>query len=157
MRRRRCLVPADGFYDWKVESGRNRPYCARPRDGGPIQMIVGSHSATNSSRAVVSADLVVVGVGMGTMFQTFVIATQNRVDFAELGVATAAIQFFRSMGGSIAVAGLGALLVARGTGSPAELAGATHAVFVAIVPVAALILALAFALPEHTLRTTTAH
>ena len=31
----------------------------------------------------------------------------------ELGVATAAIQFFRSMGGSLAVAGLGALLTAR--------------------------------------------
>ena len=50
---------------------------------------------------------------MGTMFQTFVIATQNRVDFADLGVATAAIQFFRSMGGSLAVAGLGALLIAK--------------------------------------------
>jgi putative SOS response-associated peptidase YedK len=36
MRRRRCLVPADGFYDWKVERGRNRPYCVRPKDGGPI-------------------------------------------------------------------------------------------------------------------------
>ena len=55
----------------------------------------------------------VIGVGMGSMFQTFVIATQNRVDPSELGVATAAIQFFRSMGGSLAVAGLGALLTAR--------------------------------------------
>jgi len=36
MKRRRCLVPADGFYDWKAEAGRNRPYCVRPRDRGPI-------------------------------------------------------------------------------------------------------------------------
>ena len=36
MRRRRCLVPADGFYDWKAEGGRSRPYCIRPKDGGPI-------------------------------------------------------------------------------------------------------------------------
>jgi EmrB/QacA subfamily drug resistance transporter len=107
-----------------------------------------------SSRASVSADLVVIGIGMGTMFQTFVIATQNRVEFSQLGVATAAIQFFRSMGGSIAVAVLGALLVARGTGSPAALASATHAVFVAVVPVAALIVVLAAVLPEHPLRTT---
>jgi hypothetical protein len=57
------------------------------------------------------------------------------------------------MGGSVAVAGLGALLVARGTGSPHELASATHAVFVAIVPLAALTLALSFVLPEHPLRT----
>jgi EmrB/QacA subfamily drug resistance transporter len=102
-----------------------------------------------SSRGVVSADLVVIGLGMGTMFQIFLIATQNRVDFRELGVATAAIQFFRSLGGSVAVAALGALLVAKG----ADIAAGTHAVFVAIVPLAALILALAIALPEHPLRT----
>ena len=36
MRRRRCLVPADGFYEWKNDGGRKRPYCVRPRDGGPI-------------------------------------------------------------------------------------------------------------------------
>ena len=33
----------------------------------------------DSSRIVVTLDLTVVGLGMGTMFQTFVIATQNRV------------------------------------------------------------------------------
>jgi EmrB/QacA subfamily drug resistance transporter len=103
----------------------------------------------DSSRAAVSAYLVVIGLGMGTMFQIFVIATQNRVDFRELGVATAAIQFFRSMGGSVAVAALGALLVAKG----ADIGAGTHAVFVAIVPLAALIVALAIVLPEHPLRT----
>jgi putative SOS response-associated peptidase YedK len=36
MRRRRCLFPADGFYEWQVAGGRRRPYCVRPRDGGPI-------------------------------------------------------------------------------------------------------------------------
>jgi len=29
-------VPADGFYDWKVEGGRKRPYCVRPKNGEPI-------------------------------------------------------------------------------------------------------------------------
>ena len=36
MRRRRCLFPADGFYEWKRDGGRKRPYFVRPRDGGPI-------------------------------------------------------------------------------------------------------------------------
>jgi putative SOS response-associated peptidase YedK len=36
MKRRRCLFPADGFYEWKSVAGRKRPYLARPRAGGPI-------------------------------------------------------------------------------------------------------------------------
>src|SRR5437868_14092163 len=36
MRRRRCLVPADGFYEWKAEGDRRRPFAIRPRHGGPI-------------------------------------------------------------------------------------------------------------------------
>jgi putative SOS response-associated peptidase YedK len=36
MRRRRCLFPADGFYEWKQEGEGKRPFCVRPKDGGPI-------------------------------------------------------------------------------------------------------------------------
>jgi putative SOS response-associated peptidase YedK len=36
MRRRRCLFPADGFYEWKNDGGRRSPYFVRPKDGGPI-------------------------------------------------------------------------------------------------------------------------
>src|SRR5262245_8955049 len=36
MRRRRCLVPADGFYEWADDGGRKRPYCIRPKDRAPI-------------------------------------------------------------------------------------------------------------------------
>jgi putative SOS response-associated peptidase YedK len=32
--RRRCLVPADGFYEWKKEGGRKVPYWIHPRGGG---------------------------------------------------------------------------------------------------------------------------
>ena len=124
----------------------------------------------HSSRVAASAALVVIGVGMGAMFQVFVIATQNAVAMADLGVATAAIQFFRSMGASIAVAVLGALLTAKlpagvdpnrlttsaanvPDSARAALAHATHSVFVAIVPVAAIVLVLAVLLPELPLRT----
>ena len=36
MKRRRCLFPADGFYEWKVDSGAKRAYLAHPKGGGPI-------------------------------------------------------------------------------------------------------------------------
>ena len=36
MRRRRCLFPADGFYEWKPDGARKRPYFVRMRSGGPM-------------------------------------------------------------------------------------------------------------------------
>jgi putative SOS response-associated peptidase YedK len=35
-RERRCLVPADGFYEWQGEKRARTPYVVRPRAGGPI-------------------------------------------------------------------------------------------------------------------------
>src|SRR5262249_17523203 len=34
MRYRRCLVPADGFYEWRREGERKRPYFVRLKAGG---------------------------------------------------------------------------------------------------------------------------
>jgi hypothetical protein len=50
---------------------------------------------------------------MGLTVQTFVVALQNAVDHADLGVATATNQFCRSIGGTLAVAAYGTLLVTR--------------------------------------------
>jgi putative SOS response-associated peptidase YedK len=36
MKRRRCLIPADGFYEWKAEGGRKRPFVIRQGDGEPM-------------------------------------------------------------------------------------------------------------------------
>jgi putative SOS response-associated peptidase YedK len=33
-RHRRCLIPADGFYEWKVVDGRKIPHYIRMQDGG---------------------------------------------------------------------------------------------------------------------------
>lgn len=35
-RHKRCLVPADGFYEWTGPAGAKRPHLIRPRDRGPM-------------------------------------------------------------------------------------------------------------------------
>jgi putative SOS response-associated peptidase YedK len=35
-RRRRCLVLADGFYEWQKQGGTKQPFCVRLRDGRPF-------------------------------------------------------------------------------------------------------------------------
>lgn len=36
IRRRRCLLPADGYYEWQVAGPRKRPLFIHPAEGGPI-------------------------------------------------------------------------------------------------------------------------
>ena len=37
-RRRRCLVPADGFYEWQRIGGKKQPYFIHMRDDGPFAL-----------------------------------------------------------------------------------------------------------------------
>ena len=59
MRRRRCLVPADGFYEWS-EHGPKRPFFIRPRRSGPIAFAglwetwMGPHGEEVESVAVIT-------------------------------------------------------------------------------------------------------
>jgi putative SOS response-associated peptidase YedK len=36
IRRRRCLIPADGYYEWQAFENRKRPYFIHRRDGQPL-------------------------------------------------------------------------------------------------------------------------
>jgi putative SOS response-associated peptidase YedK len=36
MKRRRCLIPADGFYEWQAGGERKRPFYVRAKAGGPL-------------------------------------------------------------------------------------------------------------------------
>jgi EmrB/QacA subfamily drug resistance transporter len=66
--------------------------------------------ATNAQTTIA---MVVVGAGIGQMMQVYTLAVQNAARREEMGVATAATQFFRSIGGTFGVALYGALLASR--------------------------------------------
>lgn len=57
--------------------------------------------------------MVVLGTGVGLLMQNLVLAAQNDVPAAELGTTTSAVSFFRSLGGTVGVSVLGAVLAAR--------------------------------------------
>lgn len=61
----------------------------------------------------VMAAVGVVGLGMGFISLPYLLGVQNAVAWAQRGVATGTVQFFRSMGGAVAVAVLGVLFNAR--------------------------------------------
>jgi MFS family permease len=105
--------------------------------------------------------MVVTGVGIGLMMQTYTLAVQNDARREEMGVATATTQFSRSIGGALGVAAFGAILLQRLSTElathPADKAlaysNALHTVFVAALPLGVVALVLAFLLKEKPLRT----
>jgi Na+/melibiose symporter-like transporter len=57
--------------------------------------------------------MTLVGIGIGMTVQNLVLSLQNTVAARDLGAATATITFFRSLGGAIGVAAMGAVLAHR--------------------------------------------
>jgi hypothetical protein len=58
----------------------------------------------------VGAFMALLGLGLGATMQNLVLAVQNNTAQADMGAASSVVAFFRSMGGSIGVSALGALL-----------------------------------------------
>ena len=85
-----------------------------PTLAGLLVMVFGFYLLTllnvHSTNAEVIRDMLVIGVGLGVALQTFTLIVQNAVSRADMGVATAATQLFRSLGGAIGIAVMGTLL-----------------------------------------------
>lgn len=64
----------------------------------------------HSGNAEVVRDMILIGIGLGTSMQTFILVVQNSVSRLDMGVATAATQLFRSIGSAVGVAVMGGLL-----------------------------------------------
>lgn len=61
----------------------------------------------------VALAMAVLGSGIGMLMQNFVLAVQNTLDVRQIGVGTASVTFFRTLGGAIGVSVLGAVLSTR--------------------------------------------
>ncbi len=72
-----------------------------------------SQLTPDTSRLYSSASMLVLGLGIGMTMPTIVLAVQNSVDWKDLGVATGATTFFRSLGGAVGLAAYGAVLTAK--------------------------------------------
>ncbi|MEX2446137.1 MAG: MFS transporter [Dehalococcoidia bacterium] len=66
-----------------------------------------------SSRTITAASMCLLGLGFGFSTVAFTISVQNSVVWADRGVATASLQFFRSIGGSLGVAIMGTIVTMR--------------------------------------------
>ena len=53
---------------------------------------------------VISIGMIMIGLGLGQLMQTTMVASQNSVDAKDIGVATSSATFFRQMGGTFGVA-----------------------------------------------------
>ena len=89
-----------------------------------VGMLLLSQLGADTSALYTYAGMFVLGLGLGLVMQVLVLAVQNAVDYADLGVATSSASLFRSMGGSLGTAALGAVFTARLTD---ELAGTSAA------------------------------
>lgn len=85
--------------------------------GGAVLVLVGlallGTIDDTTPLARVGLYMAVVGVGIGSTMQNLVLAVQNNTAQHDMGAASAVVAFFRSMGGSIGVSALGALLSAQ--------------------------------------------
>lgn len=57
--------------------------------------------------------MVLMGLGQGALMQNLVLVVQNTVDVTDIGAASGVVTFFRSLGGTIGIAVLGAILSLR--------------------------------------------
>ncbi|PYI40400.1 MFS transporter [Arthrobacter psychrolactophilus] len=62
---------------------------------------------------LVSFFMFLLGAGLGMVMQNLVLVVQNAVTPAEIGVASSGIAFFRSLGGTVGVSVLGAIMASK--------------------------------------------
>jgi EmrB/QacA subfamily drug resistance transporter len=81
---------------------------------GPLVLAIGMfllwRMDVNTTNAQAARNMVIAGIGIGSMMQVFVLSVQNAVPRRHIGSATALTQFSRQMGATIGVTVMGAIV-----------------------------------------------
>jgi EmrB/QacA subfamily drug resistance transporter len=97
--------------------GKIKPYIL----AGTILLVLGFTGLSFLDHATplwyVGASMFLVGAGVGMSMQNLVLTVQNTVSLSDIGAASSTVAFFRSLGGTIGVSVLGAVLARRVTDS----------------------------------------
>lgn len=78
-----------------------------------IAMFLLGHMTAATDNGTLVRDMVILGLGLGTSMALFTIVVQNAFPVERLGVVTASLAFFRSIGGVVGVAVLGSIMTNR--------------------------------------------
>jgi len=96
-----------------TKSGKIKPYIV----AGSITLVAGfallGTVDHETSLVLVGVAMFIVGTGVGMTMQNLVLAVQNTVSLKDIGAASSSVAFFRSLGGTIGVSVLGAILARR--------------------------------------------
>src|ERR1035441_9750176 len=96
-----------------TRTGRYKPFPI----AGTALMTLGLYLLSTLDAASATASIFlfmfILGLGLGMVMQVLVLAVQNAVDYSDLGVATSGATLFRSVGGSLGTAALGAIFSNR--------------------------------------------
>jgi MFS family permease len=82
-----------------------------------VGMFLLAQMGSDATRGLVIRNMVILGLGIGAMMSLFTSVVQNAFPRERLGEVTSSLQFFRSIGGTIAVAIFGTVMSNRFAGS----------------------------------------
>ncbi|RLP74480.1 DHA2 family efflux MFS transporter permease subunit [Mycetocola tolaasinivorans] len=88
----------------------------------------------DTNYVLVSVYMFILGVGVGMVMQNLVLIVQNTVSPKEIGVASSGVTFFRSLGGTIGISVLGAVLATKITDGISAKAADIQQALVALGP-----------------------
>jgi EmrB/QacA subfamily drug resistance transporter len=78
-----------------------------------VGLLLLSRLSVSSTTTEASVYMLLLGLGLGMVMQTLILAVQNAADYRDLGVATSGATLFRSIGGSVGTAALGAIFTSQ--------------------------------------------